>query len=159
MKTYQTVVVGTDGSQTSLRAVDLAAEIATRSDAKLIVATGYRPQADDLRAADILKDEGYKVCGDAPIYEILREANERARAAGAKDIEERSIRKNPATALLNLAEEVNADLLVIGNVGLDRTLGRWLSLPGLVSRRAKTEVLVVDTTGQPGAASKELQPA
>jgi len=154
MKSYQTVVVGTDGSETSLRAVNHAAEIAAESDAKLIIATGHRPEPDDLRAADILKDEGYKVRGNAPIYEILHEANQRAKAAGAKNIEERPIRKNPATALVNLAEEVDADLLVVGNVGLNRALGRWLSLPGNVSRRAKTDVLVVNTTGQHGELSQ-----
>ncbi len=148
MKAYQTVVVGTDGSETSLRAVNHAAEIAAKSNAKLIIATGYRPEPDNLRAADILKDEGYKVCGNAPIYDILREANQRAQAAGAKNVEERLIRKNPARALVNLADEVDADLLVVGNVGLDSVMGRWFSLPGIVSRRARTEVLVVDTTGQ-----------
>ncbi|MCH9730693.1 MAG: universal stress protein [Actinomycetia bacterium] len=79
------------------------------------------------------------------------EEETRSQAAGATNIEERPIRKDPATALLNLAEEVNADLLVVGNLGLDRKLGRWFSLPGSVSRRAKTEVLVVDT--------REPQPA
>jgi len=159
MKSYQTVVVGTDGSETSLRAVNHAAEIAARSNAKLIIATGYRPEPDDLRAADILKDEGYKVRGNAPIYEILREANQRATAAGAKNIEERPIRKTPAKALVDLAEEVNADLLVVGNVGLNRVMGRWLSLPGNVSRRTKTDVLVVNTTGQHGELSETSQPA
>ncbi len=155
MTSYQTVVVGTDGSETSLRAVKHAASIAADSDAKLIIATGYRLEPDDLGAADSLKDEGYKVRGNAPIYEILREANQQAKAAGAKNVEERPIRrKDPATALVNLAEEVDADLLVVGNVGLNRALGRWLSLPGNVSRRAKTDVLVVNTTGQHGKISQ-----
>ena len=61
MRSYQTVVVGTDGSESSLRAVDRAAKIAAESNAKLIIATGYFPQKDDLRAADALGDEGYKV--------------------------------------------------------------------------------------------------
>jgi nucleotide-binding universal stress UspA family protein len=148
MTVFQTLVVGTDGSETSLRAVERAAVLAAKSNAKLIIATGHFPQADDLHAADILKNEGYKVRGNAPIYEILREASERAKAAGAKNIETRSIPNTPVKALVNLAKEAGADLLVVGNVGLDRVLGRWLSLPGHVSRRAKTDVLVVDTTGQ-----------
>lgn len=121
MKSYKTVVVGADGSETSLRAVSHAGRIAAESDAKLIIATGYLPGPDDLHAAGILKDEGYKVRGNAPIYEILRQANQCAKAAGATNIEERPIRKNnPATALVNLAAEVEADLLVVGNVGLNR---------------------------------------
>lgn len=147
MTAYQTVVVGTDGSETSLRAVDHAAALAAESNAKLIIATGHLPQADDLRAADILKNEGYKVRGNAPIYEILREASERAKAAGARNVETRPIRSTPTKALVKLAKEIDADLLVVGNVGLDKVLGRWLSLPGNLTRKAKTEVLVVNTTG------------
>ena len=76
MTVYQAVVVGTDGSESSPRAVDRAAEIAAESNAKLFIATGYFPPSDDLRAADVLKDEGYKVRGNAPIYAILREARD-----------------------------------------------------------------------------------
>ena len=145
---YQTVVVGTDGSDSSLRAVDRAAEIAAGSKAKLIVATAYFPQTEDTRAADVLKDEGYKTHGNAPIYAILREARDRARDAGAQDVEERPIVGAPVDALVELAEDVSADLLVVGNVGLSTITGRLLgSVPANVSRRAKTDVLIVHTTG------------
>jgi nucleotide-binding universal stress UspA family protein len=145
MSTYRTVVVGTDGSDSSLRAVDRAGTIAG-ADAKLIVASAYLPHGDDARAADALKDESYKVSGSAPIYAILREAKDRARAAGAKDVEERSIVGAPVDALVGLAEEVGADLLVVGNVGLNTIAGRLLgSVPANVSRRAKIDVLIVHT--------------
>jgi nucleotide-binding universal stress UspA family protein len=147
MTAYQTVVVGTDGSDSSLRAVDRAASIAAGSDARLIVATAYFPQHDDARAADLLKDEGYKTTGAAPIYAILKEAHERATAAGAKNVEEKPIVGAPVDALVELAEEVDADLLVVGNVGLSTITGRILgSVPANVSRRAKTDVLIVHTT-------------
>ena len=146
MSTYRTVVVGTDGSDSSLRAVDRAGTIAG-ADAKLIVASAYLPHGEDARAADALKDESYKVSGSAPIYAILREAKDRARAAGAKDVEERSIVGAPVDALVGLAEEVGADLLVVGNVGLNTIAGRLLgSVPANVSRRAKVDVLIVHTT-------------
>lgn len=146
MSAYQTVVVGTDGSDSSLRAVDRAGGIAG-ADAKLIIATAYLPQHEDPRAADVLKDESYKVSGSAPIYSILREAKDRAHAAGAKNIEERSVVGAPVDALVGLAEEVNADLLVVGNVGLSTIAGRLLgSVPANVSRRAKVDVLIVHTT-------------
>src|SRR5947208_571687 len=90
MSAYRTVVVGTDGSDSSLRAVEKAGTLAG-ADAKLIVATAYLPQHEDPRAADALKGESYKVSGSAPIYAILREARERAHAAGAANIEERSV--------------------------------------------------------------------
>lgn len=146
MSAYRTVVVGTDGSDSSLRAVDKAGTIAG-ADAKLIVASAYLPHPKDAQAADTLKDESYQVSGSAPIYAILREAKDRARAAGAKNVEERSIVGAPVDALVGLAEEVDADLLVVGNVGLNTIAGRLLgSVPANVSRRAKVDVLIVHTT-------------
>jgi nucleotide-binding universal stress UspA family protein len=146
MSAYQTVVVGTDGSDSSLRAVEKAGHIAG-ADAKLVIATAYFPQSEDQRAADVLKDEGYKMAGNAPIYAILREAKERAHQAGAQNVEEKAIVGAPVDALVELAEEVNADLLVVGNVGLSTIAGRLLgSVPANVARRSKTDVLIVHTT-------------
>jgi nucleotide-binding universal stress UspA family protein len=147
MGAYQTVLVGTDGSDSSLRAVDRAAQIAAGAGAKLIVATAYFPQSEDSRAADVLKDEGYKMAGNAPIYAILREARDRAHAAGAKDVEEKAVVGAPVDALVDLAEEIKADLLVVGNVGLSTIAGRLLgSVPANVARRSKSDVLIVHTS-------------
>ena len=146
MSAYRTVVVGTDGSDSSFRAVDRAAQIAG-DDAKLIIASAYLPQHEDTRAADALRDESYKVSGTAPIYAILQDAKERARKAGAKNVEDRSIVGAPVDALVKLAEDEKADLLVVGNVGLSTIAGRLLgSVPANVSRRAKVDVLIVHTT-------------
>jgi len=150
MTAYQTVVVGTDGSESSLRAVERAGAIAAESNAKLIIVTGYFPQEEDPRAADILGDEAYKVRGSAPVYEIMRSARERAKAAGAKDIEERPIQRGPVDALVDIAEQVGADLLVVGNVGLDARsaiIGRVFSVPGSVASKAPVDVLIVRTSG------------
>jgi nucleotide-binding universal stress UspA family protein len=146
MSAYQTVVVGTDGSDSSMRAVEKAARIAG-PDAKLIIASAYLPQHEDGRAADVLGSESYKVTGTAPIYEILHGAKERAHTAGANNVEERAIVGAPVDALVSLAEETKADLLVVGNVGLSTIAGRLLgSVPANVSRRAKVDVLIVHTT-------------
>lgn len=147
MSAYRTVVVGTDGSDSSLRAVDRAGQIAAGSNAKLIVATAYFPQSEDQRAADVLKEEGYQMAGNAPIYAILHEATERAKAAGATEVEERPVVGAPVDALVELAEDVKADLLVVGNVGLSTIAGRLLgSVPANVARRSKTDVLIVHTS-------------
>jgi nucleotide-binding universal stress UspA family protein len=147
MSGYQTVVVGTDGSDSSLRAVDRAGQIAAGAGARLVVATAYFPQSEDQRAADLLKDEGYKMSGNAPIYAILREARDRAHAAGAEKVEEKAVVGAPVDALVDLAKEEKADLLVVGNVGLSTIAGRLLgSVPANVARRSKTDVLIVHTS-------------
>jgi nucleotide-binding universal stress UspA family protein len=150
MSAYQTVVVGTDGSESSLRAVDRAGAIAADHGAKLIVATAHLPVPEEKGRYAIppgsTHGQDYRLVGEAPFYAILRDARERARIAGAKDVEEKSIVGAPITALVDLAEEVSADLLVIGNVGLSSVAGRLLgSVPSEVSRKAKTDVLIVHT--------------
>jgi nucleotide-binding universal stress UspA family protein len=162
MSGYRTVIVGTDGSASSLRAVERAGEVAAQANARLIVASAHISAAEkggwsrapspdhvvDPRAADTLGSEGYRLHGSAPVYEILREARDRAKAAGARDIEERAIEGAPVNALVHLAEEVNADLLVVGDVGLDTAAGRLLgSVPANVARRAKIDILIVHTAG------------
>jgi nucleotide-binding universal stress UspA family protein len=158
---YRTIVVGTDGSASSFRAVERAGAVAALDNAKLILASAHLPtdekggwsrapspdRVTDPRAADALGGEGgYKVHGSAPIYAILREAHERASAAGARDVEERPIVGAPVDALVALAEEVKADLLVVGDVGLDTVAGRLLgSVPATVARRAKIDILIVHT--------------
>lgn len=147
MSVYRTVVVGTDGSDSSLRAVDRAGAIAAAANANLIVASAYFPHADDKRAADALKDDGYQVIGNAPVYALLRNARDRAKEAGASDIKVRAILGAPVEALVDLADEVDADLLVVGSVGLGTFAGRLLgSVPANIARRAKVDVLIVHTT-------------
>jgi hypothetical protein len=106
MSDYKVVVVGTDGSDTSLRAVDKAAAIAAEAAAKLIVATAFLPE-DEGRSGepDQLKGENYRTEGNAPVYGMLRDAADRARAAGAKDVEERAIAGAPIDVLLDLVDD------------------------------------------------------
>jgi nucleotide-binding universal stress UspA family protein len=159
---YQTIVVGTDGSEPSLRAVDRAGALAAQHNAKLIVASAHLPIAEkggwskapapdrvtDPRAADELGGEGYKMHGRAAIFAILQEARERAKATGARDIEERAVVGAPVDVLVNLVKEVSADLIVVGNLGLDTTAGRLLgSVPATVARRVKVDILIVHTVG------------
>ncbi|HKV22542.1 MAG TPA: universal stress protein [Mycobacterium sp.] len=147
MSEHKVVVVGTDGSDSSFRAVDRAAEIAAESNAKLVIATAYLAD-EELRSGepDQPTGENYRTEGNAPVYGMLREAADRARAAGAKDIEEKAVSGAPVEVLVKLVDEVDADLLVVGNVGVKSIAGRLLgSVPRAVRNRAKTEVLVVET--------------
>jgi nucleotide-binding universal stress UspA family protein len=160
---YRTIVVGTDGSESSLRAVDRAAVIAAQEKAKLVIASAHldtsekggwsRPPSPDRlidgRAADSLgQGESYRMHGSASVYAILQDARERAKAAGAQDIVEQAIVGAPVNALLHLAEEVKADLLVVGNLGVGTVAGRLLgSVPDTVARKAKVDILIVHTVG------------
>ncbi|MFT3899864.1 MAG: universal stress protein [Gordonia sp. (in: high G+C Gram-positive bacteria)] len=148
MTAYKTVVVGTDGSESSMKAVERAGAIAGES-ATLVIACAYFPnEGRDVNAmSDVLKDEAYQVHGSAPTEEILRSAKERATAAGAKLIQQRPVKGAPVEALLQLVLDVNADLLVVGNKGLNTLSGRLLgSVPADAARKADVDVLIVHTT-------------
>ncbi len=53
MSRYKVVVVGTDGSESSFRAVDQAAALAAEAGAKLIVATAFLPKNEHHSASPI----------------------------------------------------------------------------------------------------------
>ncbi|WP_157247449.1 universal stress protein [Nonomuraea typhae] len=146
---YRTVLVGTDGSSSSFRAVTAAAGLAAATGARLILACAYLPMRESERAAaaDRLGDLAYKVSGSTPADDALRAARERAVAAGAGDIVLAAEQGDPVDVLVRLAAEHASGLLVVGNRGLNSLAGRLLgSVPSGVSHRAACDVLIVHTT-------------
>ena len=149
MGAYTTIVVGTDGSETSFRAVDRAAELARDAGATLVVACAYMPstERETAHAQDVLGAEAYQVVGSAPAEDTVSRAKDRAAAAGATKVETVAVQGKPADSLLSVTQEHNADLLVVGNVGLNTLAGRILgSVPLDVSRHSTIDVLIVHTT-------------
>ncbi|MEU0542030.1 universal stress protein [Nocardia sp. NPDC005978] len=147
MTAYRTIVVGTDGSDSSYVAVERAAALAGEGST-LYIACAYYPtdDRDVAAAADVLKEEAYQVRGSAPTSEILRVARDRAAAAGAANIVEKAVVGEPVESLLHLLKEVDADLLVVGNRGLNTLAGRLLgSVPSDVARKSRSDVLIVHT--------------
>jgi nucleotide-binding universal stress UspA family protein len=149
MPAYRTIVVGTDGSDTSFAAVDRAAGVAADSRAELVIVCAYTPASreDTAEAEDALKDEAYLVVGWTPAEETLRAAEERAAAAGAEKIRTVASDGPPVDVLRKAVRDSRADLLVVGNRGLNTLSGRLLgSVPSDVARRAGVDVLIVHTT-------------
>jgi nucleotide-binding universal stress UspA family protein len=145
---YTTILVGTDGSASSYVAVERAAQVAAGSGARLVIACAFHPmnRRQEERAADQLGHDAYKVHGSNPADTVLNEAHERARAAGAREIELKPIDGDPVDVLLKLAADVGADLIVIGNRGLNSLAGRLLgSVPANISHRATCDVLIAHT--------------
>jgi nucleotide-binding universal stress UspA family protein len=149
MSAYRTIVVGTDGSATSFAAVDRAATVAADSNAELVIVCAYTPASreDTAEAEDVLKEEAYLVRGWTPAEETLRSADERATAAGARKVRTVAVDGPPVDVLRRAVEDAGADLLVVGNRGLNTLSGRLLgSVPSDVARRAGVDVLIVHTT-------------
>jgi nucleotide-binding universal stress UspA family protein len=148
---YRTVVVGTDGSESSLLAVSRAGALAGACGARLVIACAYLPtEIDDRelqRTRDVLGEDAYQVIGSSPAEDTVRTAAERAAAAGAREVRTVAVVGSPVEALLDVVRREDADLLVVGNRGLNGIKGRLLgSVPADATRRSAVDVLVVHTT-------------
>lgn len=149
--TYTLILCGTDGSESSFRAVDRAAAVARDSGATLLLACAYRPMSarEVQDASDALGGESYKVSGASPAEDVLRDAQDRARKVGATQIEMLALEGDPVDELGTLAKDRKVDLVVVGNRGLNSLAGRLLgSVPANISHKATCDVLIVHTTGR-----------
>lgn len=138
-----TVAVGTDGSATASEAVEAAAEIAQRFDAKLVLLSACQSSAQPVAVGGVSAELQWAFNKDARVREMLDRTEQ--------DLRDRKIEcttmvdeGDPADVLIRLAEECEADLLVIGNRGMHRrVLG---SVPNAVTHKAPCSVYVVKTT-------------
>jgi nucleotide-binding universal stress UspA family protein len=148
---YRTVLVGTDGSTSSFRAVERAAELAGATGAALLIASAYQPLSarEQERAVGELREDAYKVIGSHPAEDALREASELATRSGAQKIDTVAEQADPVDLLVRLIDDRGVDLCVVGNRGLNSLAGRLLgSVPANISHRASCDVLIVHTTGR-----------
>ena len=127
---YRTIVVGTDGSDTSVRAIDKAVRLARQVGGSLRI-----------------------VCATAPIglhdykaMEILEAAAEYVRPSGVA-VETMYREGPPDRVLLQIAADQSADLIIVGNVGLGKAKRFRLGpIPERVASAAPCDVLIVGTT-------------
>ncbi len=82
----------------------------------------------------------------AEVLEWLERAETQARSAGLANVEVFARQGDAADAILDVAEELDADLIVIGNKGMTGA-DRFLlgSVPNKVSHYAPCSVLIVRT--------------
>jgi maltose/moltooligosaccharide transporter len=143
---YDRVVVGSDGTPTSLYAVDRAAEVAQAAQAKLIVVTAYsegeaaeNESADERAHRDMYGVDAGRAALAKSVTSLTRER--------ARYIEQRLVAGDPAQALLDTVGNNPASLIVVGNRGLGAVEGQLLgSVPGNVVKNAVCDVIVVQTS-------------
>ncbi|AKK08649.1 universal stress protein [Corynebacterium testudinoris] len=141
---YQKIVVGTDGSKSSLLAVERAARIAAAFDATLIIGCAYYEDKD--AASKTLRQDSVTILGDETAQANLAAGEEAARAVGATKIEKAIRPGTPVEALMAIVNDNKADLLVVGNRGINSLTGRLLgSVPADVARQSDCDVMIVHT--------------
>lgn len=139
-RVISTVAVGTDGSATAAEAVKQAAEFARRFDAKLVLLSAFKEGAPPATGAD---EAEWAYSPAAQVREILSRTESELNDQG---IECTTVvdEGDPADVLVRLADDCGADVLVIGNRGIERrVLG---SVPKTITQKAGCSVFVVKTT-------------
>jgi len=142
---YDRVVVGSDGTPTSLYAVDRAAEVADASQARLVVVTAYNEGDSPLAttAAGAHRD----LYGADTARKALEKSVSGLTSERVRFVDQRLVRGDPAQALLDVVGRDPANLIVVGNRGLGASKGEALgSVPREVVRNALCDVLVVQTS-------------
>src|SRR3954469_5483293 len=146
---FNRIVVGTDGSETATAAVATAIELAKISKAKLEIVSAYEPVPQAR-----LKEEASGIEGDVQhvvnpredVQFILDKAAAQAKKSKV-DVVTHPREGDPADAILDVAEENDADLVLVGNKGMTGARRFLLgSVPNKISHHAPCDVWIVKTT-------------
>ena len=146
---FDRIVVGTDGSETATAAVRTAIELAKLSKAKLEIVSAYEPVPQQR-----LREESEGISGDVShavnpredVQFVLDKAAGEAKKAKVEAITHPR-EGDPADAILDVAEENDADLVLVGNKGMTGARRFLLgSVPNKISHHSPCDVWIVKTT-------------
>jgi len=139
---FTTVVVGTDWSDTAEVAFVKALELARAGGGRLHVVTAS-PQSPPPASGRSAGASGSRSLGPDFQADVVLERTLDRLGANDVDVRQHTASGDPGEAIVAVAEQVGADLIVVGNKGMHRrVLG---STPNTVSHRAPCDVLIVQT--------------
>jgi nucleotide-binding universal stress UspA family protein len=145
---FASIVVGTDGSATASSAVQRACALAVTHSADLHIVSAYPSSAASLVArgkdpATVpLDDQDAEVC--AAVERMLEEVRRQLATTGVK-IVTHAVGYDPITAILDVAKAEQADLIVVGNKGMQGTQRKLGSVPDVLAHTAPCDVMIVNT--------------
>lgn len=161
---YNSILVGTDGSPTATRAVEMASKLAATLGIKPTIVCVYTPPTEQelKRMAspqdpveqwkagrgerDVPDEFRWRIAGASQAEDILDRAAEHASAQGT-DAEVRAVEGHPAEALISIAEDEGFDLIAIGSVGMSGPKRFMLgNVPHRISHHAPTDILILHTS-------------
>jgi nucleotide-binding universal stress UspA family protein len=146
---FKSIVVGTDGSDTATQAVRQAVDLAGAVGAKVGLVSAYAPVSgqrlsEERRQAP--EDLQWAINPREDVDATLEAAASVAREANV-DVDVYPRQGDPADAILDVAEEQEADLIIVGNKGMTGAKRFLLgSVPNKVSHHAPCSVLIIRTT-------------
>jgi nucleotide-binding universal stress UspA family protein len=146
---FTRIVVGTDGSDTAAEAVRQAVDLAKLANAQLSIVSAYQPVSKrqvEGEKEGAPPDVQYEIGPREDVNLVLDAAAASARKEGI-EVQTHPVEADPAEAILNVAEETKADLIVVGNKGMTGARRFLLgSVPNNVSHHAPCSVIIVRTT-------------
>ena len=146
---FTRIVVGTDGSETAAEAVRQAVDLAKLSGAHLSIVSAFEPVSSRRLQEEqqgVPADVQHAIGPREDVNFTLDAAAAVARKEGL-DVQTHPVEGNPAEAILSVAEETKADLIVVGNKGMTGARRFILgSVPNNISHHASCSVLIVQTT-------------
>ena len=149
MAPFEKILVGTDGSETAEEAVRQAAALAKLSGGTLEVVSAFEPVPTRRTTEEKVSAPGDVQHEFGPREDVNFALEKARRIASEEGVEARPhpMEGDPADAILDVAEEIDADLIVVGNKGMTGA-ARFLlgSVPNKVSHHARCGVFIARTT-------------
>lgn len=147
---YNKIVVGIDGSNTASKAMKEAAELSKLVDGTLFVVSAYEPPDPHELArwqSESPADMSWRFTGTAVVEEVLERAQKQLESQEGVRAQALFREGEAADALISVAEDEKADLIVVGNKGMAGAQRFLLgSVPNKVTHHAPCDVLIVKTT-------------
>ena len=145
---FKSIVVATDGSETASEAVRQAAQLAGALGARVHLVCVYEPvpSAQDAQGGIDLRSESGWVLHPREAVDATLAAAAKVFAAAGVEVDLYAQRGDPADAILDVAEERGADLIIVGNRGRAGAKRFLLgSVPNRISHHAPCAVLIIRT--------------
>lgn len=148
-KHMDVIVAGTDGSETAEQAVMRAGELARAFGSTVHLVSAYRRMSD---SAWMAAGAGMAVPSPGEDDELARHQAEEIIQRSGRRLEDLGVTVrghvcsgDPAQALMSIAADQSASMIVVGNRGMHGARRLLGSVPDRVSHHARCEVLIVPT--------------
>jgi nucleotide-binding universal stress UspA family protein len=162
---YRSILVGTDGSPTAMRAVEMASSLAAKLAIRPTIVCAYQPPTEqELKAMradpsdavaqwsagrvskDTPEEFRWRIADASKAKDILERAAEYAAREGV-EADARAVEGHPAETLISIAESEDMDLIAVGSVGMSGAKRFMLgNVPHRISHHAPTDLLILHTS-------------
>lgn len=147
------ILLATDASAASDRALKLAVQMTGQNDAELLIIHVIRDMQIPFEIKEIPELESQQIESFSEEREkimrkiaetVLKDARQKAEAAGASNVTTAIGTGDPATSILDFAKRREMDMIVLGTRGLGKLKGTILgSVSRKVTNNAETSCLIV----------------